>query len=85
MVNVGLLAAEIGSEVWGTPSEFQRVSRLGFVTAPTSLNADQPNFARCLAVSWTATLYTLLGALAPKRNSAMRKNHFESKSCVLLY
>jgi len=39
------------------PSKFQRVSRLCFVTAPTSLNGGQPNFARCLAVSWTCTLY----------------------------
>jgi len=35
----------------GYPSKFQRVSRLGFVTAATSLNGSQPNFARCLAVS----------------------------------
>jgi len=34
------------------PSKFQRVSRLGFVTAATSLNKSQPNFARCLAVSY---------------------------------
>jgi len=26
--------------------------RLGFVTAATSLTGGQPNFARCLAVSW---------------------------------
>ena len=29
----------------GHPSKLQRVSRLGFVTAPTSLNGSQPNFA----------------------------------------
>ena len=40
------------------PSKFQSVSVLGFVNAPTSLNEGQPNFARCLAVSWTGTLYT---------------------------
>jgi len=34
----------------GHPSKFQRVSRLGFVTAP-SLNGGQLNFARYLAVS----------------------------------
>jgi len=33
MVNFGLLTAEIGSEVWGTPYKFQRVLRLGSVTA----------------------------------------------------
>jgi len=40
------------------PSKFQRVSRLGFVTAPTSLNRGQPYIARCLAVSG-AGVYTL--------------------------
>jgi len=39
------------------PSKFQRVSRLGFVTAPASLNGGQPNFARCLTVSWDGTLH----------------------------
>ena len=41
----------------GYPRKFQWVSRLGFVTAATSLNGRQPNFAGCLAVSWTGTLY----------------------------
>jgi len=41
----------------GHPSKFQRVSRLSFVTAATSLNGSQPNFAWCLAVSWAGTLY----------------------------
>jgi len=49
----------------GYLSKFQRVSRLGFVTAPTSLNGGQPNFVRCLAVSWAGTiLCTLLWAVA---------------------
>jgi len=51
----------------GHPSKFQRVSRLGFVTAPTSLSGGQPNFSRCLAISCAGTLYpvyTFLGALA---------------------
>jgi len=54
----------------GHPSKFQRVSRLGFVTAETSLNGGQPNFARCLAVSWAGTLlnYTFSGAFGPWRN-----------------
>jgi len=47
----------------GHPSKFQRVSRLGFVTAPTLLNGGQPNLARCLAVSWVG-MY-IFGALAP--------------------
>ena len=42
----------------GHPNKFQRVSRLGFVTAPTSLNGGQPNFARC----WPSPF---LGALVP--------------------
>ena len=41
----------------GHPSKFKRVSSLGFVTAATSLTAGQPNFARCLAISWAGTLY----------------------------
>ena len=41
----------------GHPSKFQRVSRFGYVTAATSLNGSQPNFALCLAVSWPDTLY----------------------------
>jgi len=43
----------------GHPSKFQRVSCVGFVTAQTSLNrlnGGQPNFARCLAVSWAGTI-----------------------------
>jgi len=28
-------------------------------TAPTALDEGQPNFARCSAVSWAGTLYTL--------------------------
>jgi len=66
MVNFGPLAAEIGWRVWGTPhSKFQRVSCLGFVTAPTSLNGRQPNFARCLAVSWADTLHIHFRGLLP--------------------
>ena len=49
MVNFGLLTAEICWRVWGTPANF--------ITAATSLSGGQPNFARCLAVSWAGTLY----------------------------
>jgi len=48
----------------GHPSKFQRVSRLGSVTAATSLNGSQPNFARCLAVSCAATLH-IFGGCCP--------------------
>jgi len=53
MLNFGPSSAEIGLPVWGT----QWVLRVGFVTAPTSLNGCQPNSTRCLAVSWAGTLY----------------------------
>ena len=49
----------------GQPRKFQPVSRLGFVTAPTSLNAGQQNcrmFGRLL--SWY-TIYTFWGLLPP--------------------
>jgi len=49
----------------GHPSKFQRVSRLGFVTAATSLNGGQPNFGRCLAVSLTGTLCIRFPGLLP--------------------
>ena len=39
---------------------FQRISRIGFVTAQTSLNAGQPNFALVHYVH-------ILGAVAPDR------------------
>jgi len=68
----------------GHPSKFQRVSRLAFVTAATSLIGGQPNCARCLAVSWAGTsCIHFSGALALWRNFATCKIHFASKSCVL--
>jgi len=57
MANFGPLTAEIGPGVWDAPSKLQRVSRLAFVTAAMSLTGGQPNFARCLAVSWASALY----------------------------
>jgi len=53
----------------GHPSKFQRVSHLGFITTATLLNGSQPNFARCLAVSWTGTLCTFSADLAPQRGT----------------
>jgi len=50
---------------FGHPSKFQLVSRLAFVTATTSLTGGQPNFARCLAVSWAGTLYNHFRGLLP--------------------
>ena len=46
-------------------SKFQRVSRIGFVTAPTSLSGGQPNLARCLAVSWACTVYVHFQGFCP--------------------
>ena len=37
--------------------KFQRVSRLAVVTAATSLTRGQPNFARCMTVSWPGRQY----------------------------
>jgi len=65
MANFGPLSAEIGSGVWGTPVHF---NGFGFACwlcycsrAAMSFTGGQPNCARCLAVSWAATLciYTL--------------------------
>ena len=47
------------------PSKFQRVSRLGFVTAATLFTGGQPNFVRYLAVSWAGTLYIHFQGLLP--------------------
>jgi len=68
------------------PSKLQRVSRLGSVTAAASLNGSQPNFARCLAVSWVGTRhYTFSGVLAPLRNFARCKIQFAFKSCAVVF
>jgi len=69
----------------GHPSKFQRVSRLAFFTAATSFTGGQPNFARCLDVSWAGTLYIHFRGLADWRNFATCNIYFASKSCVLLY
>ena len=50
----------------GHPSKFQWFSRLGFVTAATSHNGSQPNFARCLAISWAGTFYIHFRGLLPR-------------------
>jgi len=66
MVNFGPLAPEIVSLVLGTPANFNAfVSRVGFVTAATSLNGSQPNFALCLAISLAGKLYIHFQQLLP--------------------
>ena len=83
MVNFGTLAAEIDSfdwRVWGHHSKFQRLSRRGFVTAATSLNGSQPNFARCLAVSWAGIDYLyIFGGCCPVTEFCQVQNSL----CVL--
>ena len=82
MANFGPLRADIVSGVCDTPSKFQQVSRLGFVTAATSFTGGQPNFARCLAVSGLVwyTIYTFCGLLPP--DGILLRAKF---TCVLLY
>ena len=65
IANVGPLNGWDQFTTLGHPSKFQLLSRIGFVTAATSLTGGQPNFARCLAVSWTATLYIHFRGILP--------------------
>jgi len=70
MVNFGLLAAEIGWRVWGTPTKFNvfRVLPSLLYRRPTSLSGGQPNFALRLAVSWAGTLSGALPAFSRGRH-----------------
>jgi len=67
------------------PSKFQWVSRLGFVTAATSLNGGQPNVARSLAVSCAGTLYVHFRGLLLLAEFCPVQKWLYSNSCVLLY
>jgi len=69
----------------GHPSKFQRVSRLGLSTAPTSLNKGQQNFVRFWPSPGLVHYIYTFGGSCPKRNFARCKIHFASKSCFLLY
>ena len=67
MVNFGQLEAEIVSGVLGHPSYFQRLPRLGSVTARQSSSERQPNFAalnrgrhQCSALAHISSLFFLL-------------------------
>jgi len=72
-MNFAPLAAEIVSRYvsLGHPSKCQRASRLGFVTAATSLkfNGSQPNSAQCLAVCWTGALHIHFRWFLPRSRS----------------
>jgi len=73
MVNFGPLGAEIFSLV-GALQQISTVSRFGFVTAATSHNGSQPNFVRCLAVSWAGTVYIHFRGFLP-RNGICQVQH----------
>jgi len=65
----------------GRPSKFQWVSRVGFVTAATSLNGGQLNFAQCLAVSsYIYTSVYIFGALAP--NAVLQRAKFTLRPSI---
>ena len=64
----------------GHPSKFQRISRVGSVTALTSLSGGQSNFAQCLAVSWPGTLYIHFRDLLPLTEFC----HVQNSLCVHL-
>ena len=67
----------------GHPSKFQRVSSVSFVTAPTSLNRGQPNFARCPALVAWHTICTFPGALAP--NGILPRAKFALRPSLAFY
>jgi len=70
----------------GHPSKFQRVSRDGFVTAQTSLNAGQPNFAHDVWPSPALVHYIyIFGGSCPLTEFYKVQNSLASNSCVLLY
>jgi len=66
------------------PSKFQRFSCLGFITAATSLNGSQPNFGRCLAVSWTGTLCMHFRRLLPHYGILPPRAKFTSRPSLAL-
>ena len=72
-------------ESLGHPSKFQRVSRLHFVTAATSLTGGlpNPNLARFGHLLGSYTIYTSSGALACWQNFSRCKIHFAFKSYVV--
>ena len=63
---------------FGHPGKFQRVSGVGFVTVAMSFTGGQPNFARCLAVSWAPILYIHIRGLLPPTEF----RHMQNSLCV---
>jgi len=84
MVNFGPLTAELCWRVWGTPANLN-----GFYVLPSLLqrccSPEAKQTARCLAISWAATLYKHFPGSCPWQNFARCRIHFTSKSCVLVY
>jgi len=56
----------------GHPRKFQRVSRLRFVTASASLDGNQANFARRLAISCACMLYVHFWGLLSLKEFTLR-------------
>ena len=83
MANFGPLTLRPVRE-FGAPQQISTGFAFAFVTAATSLTGGQPNFARCLTVSWAATLHIHFRAFLPS-NGILPEVHFASKSCTLLY
>jgi len=84
MANFGPLAAEIGSGVWGTPANFNRLHVLAsLLQRHCSSEANQT-----LHNIWRSPgllQYVNILAVCPWWNFAKCKIHFASKSCILLY
>jgi len=87
MVNFGSLTAEIGSLVWGTPADFNGFRVLGsLLQRCRSTEANQT-----LHDVWSSpelvhyNIIYFLGHLPLTEFCQVRKIHFASKSCVLLY
>jgi len=72
VVNLGPLTAEIGSVVWDTQANFN-------VTAATSLNVSQPNFARCLPSPGLVHYIYIFGGYCPVTEFCQVQNSL----CVL--
>jgi len=73
MANLGRLAAEIGSGVWGTPANFNKFR----VLPSLLLRRRSPEANQTLHDVWTSpalALYILGGSLAPWRNFCLVQN-----------
>jgi len=68
----------------GHPNKFQRVSRLAFVTAATSLTGGQPNFARWPSAGLVHCIYILRGS-CPLTEFYQVQNSLYVPNLVLLY